>query len=140
MTDANLNERISGGAALSRSLPAWRAAADDTNAVEEIDADTLLIRLAAWKTFAVDVRDTNGSSGPRIPEALSISLSELPTSLRGLPLQTSLSLVGETDAQSSRAASILLELGYRNLAILKGGFTNYMERGLPIVPYSSCKG
>lgn len=100
--------------------------------IEEIDADTLAIRLAAWKTVALDVRDRNTISAGRIPEAILIPLSQLTTSINGLPLETSLSLICETGAESSLAASILWSLGYRKLAILKGGFESYVRQGLPV--------
>jgi rhodanese-related sulfurtransferase len=100
--------------------------------IEEIDADTLIIRMAAWKTVTVDVRDRSVFPGARIPEALSIPLSELAASIRGLPLETSVSLVCETGVDCSLGASILWKLGYRKLAILRGGFANNLQLGLPV--------
>lgn len=100
--------------------------------IEHIDADTLAIRIAAWKTVVVDVRDAISFHAARIPEAILIPLEELTSALRGLPLETSLSLVCESGEQSNRAATLLWDTGYRNIAVLQGGFASYVERGLPV--------
>jgi rhodanese-related sulfurtransferase len=101
--------------------------------IEDIDPDTLAVRMAAWKTVVLDVREISGRPTARIPEAILIPLRELKVSLVGLPLETRVSLVCETGEQSRVAAAILAELGYRNIAVLRGGLTGYVERGLPVV-------
>jgi rhodanese-related sulfurtransferase len=100
--------------------------------IENIDADTLAVRLAAWKTLVVDVRDATEFRAARIPEAIQIPLHELTLGLRGLPLGTSLSLVCQTGEQAILAARLLWELGYRKLAVLTDGFAGYVQRGLPV--------
>lgn len=100
--------------------------------VEDIDPDTLAVRVAAWKTLVVDVRDANAFRAARIPEAILIPFEELATALRGLPIETSLSIVCETGEQSRIAGNLLWDLGYRNVAVLKGGFVSYLQRGLPV--------
>ncbi|MBV9405743.1 MAG: rhodanese-like domain-containing protein [Acidobacteriaceae bacterium] len=100
--------------------------------IEHIDADTLAVRIAAWKTLVLDVRDANASQSGRIPEALRIPISELARGVRGLPLETCLTVVCDTGEQASAAAVTLWDCGYRNIAVLKGGFSSYLERGLPV--------
>jgi rhodanese-related sulfurtransferase len=100
--------------------------------IEHIDADTLAVRMAAWKTVVVDVRGANALQAGRIPEAILIPENELSTCLRGLPLETSLTLVCETGAQATLAAGALWDYGFRKIAVLKGGFAGYSERGCPV--------
>jgi rhodanese-related sulfurtransferase len=100
--------------------------------IEDIDADTLAIRIAAWKTVVLDLREENAFRAARVPEALLIPINELATALHGLPFETSLSIVGETCEQCRLAADSLWNLGYRHIAVLKGGFANYVQRGLPV--------
>jgi rhodanese-related sulfurtransferase len=101
--------------------------------IEDIDPDILAVRMAAWKTVVLDVRDATSVPITRIPDAISIPLRDLRISLDGLPLETRLSLVCDTGEQSRVAAAILMELGYRNISVLRGGLTSYVERGLPVV-------
>ncbi len=115
--------------------PEWPTGSDpmrSLHVIEHIDADTLAIRIAAWKTVVVDVRDAHAFQAARIPEAILVPLEELVTALRGLPLETCLSLVCETGKQSDAAAVMLSDCGYRNIAVLTGGFANYVQRGLPV--------
>src|SRR5437868_3212232 len=100
--------------------------------IEDIDPDTLAVRVAAWKTVVMDLRDENAFRAGRIPDAILIPADELATALRGLPLGTSLSIIGETCEQSRTAADFLWDLGYRHIAILTGGFASYVQRGLPV--------
>ncbi len=90
--------------------------------IEHIDADTLAVRIAAWKTLVIDVRGAHALQAGRIPEAILIPQNELSTSLRGLPLETSLTLLCETAEQSALAALALWNYGFHKIAVLKGGF------------------
>lgn len=100
--------------------------------IEQITADTLAVRLAAWKTIVADIRDPAAFRRAHIPDAIRIPLNDLTGALAGLPLQTSLSVVCEVGALCSFAASLLWNAGYRQLAIVKGGFAAYVEHGLPL--------
>lgn len=100
--------------------------------IEHIDADTLAVRVAAWKTIVIDVREAGAFQAGRIPEAILVPFDELEAALRGLPIETSLSLVCETGEQASAAALKLWDSGYHNIAVLKGGFASYVDRGLPV--------
>lgn len=112
--------------------------------IEQIDADTLAVRIAAWKTVVIDVRDALAFHTARIPEAIFMPLNELASALQGLPMETSLSIVCETGENAKIAAKLLWDEGYRNLAVLKGGFASYLEQGLPVsaqkrVDHNSCR-
>lgn len=100
--------------------------------IEHIDADTLAIRIAGWKTVVLDVRAANAVETGGIPEAIRIPVDELATGVRGLPLETCLSIVCDIEEQASVAALKLWDCGYRKIAVLKGGFASYIERRLPL--------
>jgi rhodanese-related sulfurtransferase len=108
------------------------AAAFKNLKVEDIDADTLAIRIAGWKTLVLDLRHESAFRAGRIPEAILIPRNELATALQGLPFETSLSLICDTWEQSRSVAGLLWDMGYRNIAVLRGGFATYIERGLPV--------
>ena len=117
----------------SESLDLWRKNNGPLGAIEQIEPETLAIRLAGWKTILLDVRDSAAFESAHIAEALSIPLACLTSSLQGLPLETPISIICNTGNKSSLAASLLWNLNYRNLAIVRGGFQNYIERSLAIV-------
>lgn len=110
----------------------WRAMHGAAGTIEQITADTLAVRLAAWKTVVADFRDAAAFRRAHIPDAIRIPLNDLTGALAGLPLETSLSLVSEIGTLCSFAASLLWNAGYRQLAIVKGGFEAYVEHGLPL--------
>ena len=100
--------------------------------IEDIDADTLAVRIAGWQTLVLDLREENAFRAARIPDAILIPRNELATALQGLPVGTSLSLICETWEQSRSAAELLWDMGYHRIAVLRGGFATYLERGLPL--------
>ena len=100
---------------------------------EELDPDALAVRMAAWKTVVLDVRSAHSFAAGHVPDALHISLDILRDSIAGLPAETSLSLVCDSGERAGFAASLLGRIGYANVAIVRGGFRAYAERGLPVV-------
>jgi hydroxyacylglutathione hydrolase len=116
----------------SSAIRHWRETLGNTAMIEYIGPDTLAVRLAAWKTVVADFREAAEFRRAHIPEAIRIPIDDLPGALSGLPLQTSLSLVCEVGVRCSFAASLLWRAGYRELAIVKGGFRAYIEHGLPL--------
>ena len=58
----------------SRALEDWTAANGATGTIEHITADTLAVRLAAWKTVVADLRDAAAFRRAHIPEAIRIPL------------------------------------------------------------------
>ena len=119
----------------SKGVDEWREMHGTPGTIEHITADTLAVRLAAWKTIVADIRDPAAFRAGHIPEAILLPLNDLTGSLAGLPRQTSLSLVCETGALCTFAASLLWKARYRELAIVKGGLVAYVEQGLPLARY-----
>ena len=121
-----------GGWFPGKAVEDWRAARGAAGTIEHITPDTLAIRLAAWKTVVADLRDAAAFRRAHIPDAVRIPLNNLTGALAGLPVETSLSLVCEIGTLCSFAGSLLWNAGYRQLAIVKGGFAAYVEHGLPL--------
>ncbi|HEX3683741.1 MAG TPA: rhodanese-like domain-containing protein [Bryobacteraceae bacterium] len=115
-----------------KAVQDWRAMRGAAGTIEHITADTLAVRLAAWKTVVADIRDAAAFRRAHIPDAVRIPLSDLTGALAGLPFETSLSLVCEIGTLCSFAGSLLWNAGYQQLAIVKGGFAAYVEHGLPL--------
>jgi rhodanese-related sulfurtransferase len=96
-----------------------------------VEPDTLAVRVAAWKTLVVDTRSPAAFERARIREALHIPPDNLTSSLTGLPAETVLCVVCESGNRASFVASVVWNLGFRNVSFLKGGFTAYLESRLP---------
>lgn len=114
----------------------WGRRRGGLGSLEELEPDRVAIRVAAWKTVVLDVRDRQSFAAGHIPDALHISLPTLRGSIAGLPQETSLSVVCEAGDRAGFAASLLWKMGFTNLAILRGGFKAYAERGLPVARHS----
>lgn len=114
-------------------LREWQSTEGALCTIEELDAQRLAVRLAAWKTVVLDLRDRAAFRLAHMPEALNLSLENLRSSIAGLPHETAVAVVCETGESSSFAASLLWNLNYRKLAILSGGFRSYLESGMPLI-------
>jgi hydroxyacylglutathione hydrolase len=114
-------------------LQEWQTGGGPLGTIEELEAEPLAVRVAAWKTIVVDLREPHAFRLAHIPEALNLPLKNFRFSVAGLPHQTSLTVVCETGDRSSFAASLLWNMNYHNVAILRGGFRRYLEAGLPVI-------
>ena len=84
----------------------------------------------------IDTRDRAAFADARIPESLCIPLDSLAGELAGLPAETALCTVCETGSRASFAASLIWNLGFRNVAFLLGGVAAYREHRLPLTQSS----
>ena len=100
--------------------------------LEALAADRLAVRVAGWKTLVIDTRGRAAFATARIPESLCIPLDNLASELAGLPAGTALCAVCETGSRASFAASLIWNLGFRNVSFLRGGFAVYRELRLPL--------
>lgn len=121
-----------GGAWGPAGMEEWRKRYGDLGSLEIVEAGTLAVRVSAWKTVVIDTRARAAFERARIREALHIPADTLTGSLTGLPAETALCVVCETGKRATFAASVVWNLGYRNVAILKGGFAAYLESHLPL--------
>lgn len=111
----------------------WRRREGETPSIELIRPDTLAVRVAAWKTTVMDLRDVEAFQRAHIRDAIRVPLEDLRSALAGLPHATPLSLICESGAKCSFAASLMWAGGFRNLAIVAGGFEAYVQHRLPLV-------
>lgn len=110
----------------------WRKRYGDLGFLEMVEPDTLAVRVSAWKTLVVDTRSPAAFERARIREALHILPDNLTGSLAGLPPETVLCVVCESGKRASFVASVVWNLGFRNVSFLKGGFAAYIESRLPL--------
>lgn len=111
----------------------WRRAHGYTPSLEHIGPDTLAVRVSAWKTTVIDLRDSESFRRAHIRDSIRVPLEDLTGALTGLPHSTSLSILCETGERCSFAASLLWKGGYRKIAIVAGGFQAYLQDGLPLI-------
>lgn len=111
----------------------WRRTKGPVPSIEYISPETLAVRVAAWKTTVADLRSEKAFRHSHIPDAIRVPIGSLVAALIGLPVATSLSLICESGKICSIAASLLWNAGYRNLAIVAGGFEAYLHHKLPLV-------
>jgi hydroxyacylglutathione hydrolase len=114
-------------------LREWRRNRGELASFEDLEPHSLVTRMAASKTLVLDVRDPNLCTVLQLQDTLHAPVEKLRWSVGGLPRQTSLCLVCETGDRASFAASLLWRLGYRKLAILRGGIRAYAGCGLPTI-------
>jgi rhodanese-related sulfurtransferase len=115
----------------------WRKRRGVLGSIELLEADTLAVRVWAWKTVVVDTRGRAAFAQARIPESLCIPLDSLTGAFAGLPPETALCAVCDTGTRASFAASLIWRLGFRNVSFLRGGFAVYRERRLPLAKSGS---
>jgi hydroxyacylglutathione hydrolase len=120
-----------GGVCGPNVIEDWRRRYGDLGSLEMVEADTLAVRVSAWKTLVVDTRSRAAFERARIREALHIPPDNLTDSLAGLPPDTVLCVVCESGKRASFVASVVWNLGFRNVSFLKGGFAAYLESRLP---------
>jgi len=101
------------------ALEEWRKAIVQMGQLEAISADTLTIRLAAWNTIVLDIEET-GAARTSDPAALRFRLKDLPLSLDGLPVETSICVTAASLGVSSFAASLMWNFGFHKISYLLG--------------------
>jgi uncharacterized membrane protein YdjX (TVP38/TMEM64 family)/rhodanese-related sulfurtransferase len=106
--------------------------------VRWIDAGELAGRLDGENAMTViDVRGPGEFTGPlgHIPGARSLPLDELARRIEeiGSLTERPVVLVCHTDKRSARAAALLGDAGFREVAVLRGGMVRWTEAGLPVV-------
>jgi rhodanese-related sulfurtransferase len=102
------------------ALEEWRTLRSELGTIEAINRDALAIRLAAWSTVAIEVRDNGEVVAGAPAESLVFDLAELRTSLDGMPTDTSLCVICRTAELGCLAASLLWNFGFHKTAYLAG--------------------
>jgi glyoxylase-like metal-dependent hydrolase (beta-lactamase superfamily II)/rhodanese-related sulfurtransferase len=113
-----------GTAALEWAMPAAAARAP------EIECEAL--RSASPEPVIVDIREPEEYAYSHVAGAISLPQAELATRLETIPRDRSVVLVCHSGMRSYRAAQFLLQVGYRDVASLKGGSAAWQAAGLPM--------
>ncbi len=82
--------------------------------------------------FLLDIRGEEVSQVGVIKKAVKIPLDDLHGQYEQLPADKSIIIIDHAEKQSPICARFLYKMGYRDLAILKGGMINWVQAGLPL--------
>jgi rhodanese-related sulfurtransferase len=82
----------------------------------------------------VDVREPDDAADTQVDvkKVVTLPFSELDRRLNELPANRRVVLVSRRGLTSARAARLLLEQGYEDVATLEGGLEAWVEEGLPV--------
>jgi molybdopterin/thiamine biosynthesis adenylyltransferase len=108
------------------------AAANQTPAREIDPADALLHQRA--DALLIDVRDANEHEAGMPAGAIALPRADIPARIREIatdPAREILTICA-TGRRSQLAAETLRELGYANVASVRGGFKSWQAEGLPV--------
>ena len=101
--------------------------------VREVDPQEALQRQRAG-ALVVDVREPHEWARGHVKGAEHISLDDLPVRLRDgvLPREGEILFICASGNRSLNAAALAAETGYRNVASVAGGTSEWAQLGLPI--------
>jgi len=108
---------------LAGGMGAWEAAGLPVERVRTITPSALRQRMRAGDAPVVlDVREDDEWAQGHLPGAVHVANGELPTADLGLPPDREVVVHCNTFNRSTSGLSVLARRGYRNLALLDGGF------------------
>jgi rhodanese-related sulfurtransferase len=99
----------------------------------EIDAQSLALRLEASKLLLIDVRNDDEVARGIIADALHIKLVDLPAKLDQLPTAETIVFYCHSGVRSAHAADFAASKGLKNVYNLTGGIIAWGKAGLPFV-------
>ncbi len=80
----------------------------------------------------LDIRGEEVSQVGEIHQAIKIPLDDLDRFYQKLPKDKAIIIIDHAEKQSPICSRFLYKMGYRDLAILKGGMINWVRVGLPV--------
>jgi rhodanese-related sulfurtransferase len=83
--------------------------------------------------FILDVRQPEEWEQGHIPGSTLIPLGELPGRLGEVPQDKEIVVVCRSGNRSTKGRDILLDAGYKQVASMAGGVTQWQRKGLPVV-------
>jgi rhodanese-related sulfurtransferase len=98
--------------------------------VQEIDVDTLEIRSSG--TTLLDVREPEEYEHGHVPGAINLPQADLASRLDELPHDRSLTLICRSGARALRAAQFLRQMGFEQVANLRGGTEAWRAASKPM--------
>lgn len=94
--------------------------------------EPLMVYKSMDSSVLLDIRGEEVSQVGEITRAIKIPLDDLDRQYDQLPRDKSIIIIDHAEKQSPICARFLHKMGYRDLAILKGGMINWVRAGLPI--------
>jgi rhodanese-related sulfurtransferase len=115
---------LSGGGLVWQSMEGRGTTVSSLQATQLINQD---------KAVVMDVRPANEFAQGHVPGAMNVPLSELPLKIGQLNKYQSKTviLVCASGMQSRKARSQLKKIGFNEVYVLNGGFTEWQSQGLP---------
>jgi glyoxylase-like metal-dependent hydrolase (beta-lactamase superfamily II)/rhodanese-related sulfurtransferase len=99
-------------------------------AVEELSVEAVAGRVAS--SLVLDVREPQEHARGHIPGALNIPQADLASRLSDIPRGRPIIVVCEVGQRSLRAAQFLKQVGFTDIASLKGGTSAWQKAGRPV--------
>lgn len=94
--------------------------------------DPLTVYKKMDSAVLLDIRGEEVSQVGEIKRAMKIPLDDLDRHYQQLPKDRTIIIIDHAEKQSPICRRYLYKMGYRDLAILKGGMINWVRAGLPI--------
>ena len=115
------------------TLESWEHAGRLLECVAQMSTAELAARIATDDVTIVDVRSDAEWDHGHLPGALHIPLGSLGSRVAELPRQRPIVVQCQSGDRSSIAASVLLDVGRRDVFNLRGGLNGWLSEGRPIL-------
>ncbi len=121
---------------LDGGMNAWRAAGFPTSHFEAIDVDELYRR---WqrsqqgqeRLAVLDVRDATEWGSGHVPGSQHIHIGDLMQHLHEVPRDVPVATICRSGHRAEMAASIVVAMGLKTIAVQRGGVPDWLAKGLP---------
>ena len=126
---------VAGGGVVAGGFEAWRAAGRPIESGESLDLDALASQLSAGgpdAPFVIDVRQPSEFEAGHVPGSLHIGTGDLPEMLDRLPRDRQIATICASGYRSSVAASMLRAAGFKRVATVGGGTSDWAAHGYPL--------
>jgi hydroxyacylglutathione hydrolase len=117
----------------STVLEEWAGAGGVLGVVAKLDATALAPRLARNEVTLIDVRNRTEWEAGHLPGALHIPVGYLAERLGEIPRDKPVIVQCQSGARSAIAASVLQQLGVRDVTDLVGGFSAWQAAGHEVI-------
>jgi glyoxylase-like metal-dependent hydrolase (beta-lactamase superfamily II)/rhodanese-related sulfurtransferase len=98
--------------------------------VEELSVEAVAARAAA--SLVLDVREPQEYARGHIPGAVNVAQADLASRLADIPRERGIIVVCQVGQRSLRAAQFLKQVGFADIASLKGGTAAWQKAGRPV--------
>ena len=102
--------------------------------IPELLPQQALAQVQAGQALLIDVREAHeiAAQAYGVKEQIQIPLASLESRMAELPKDKALILACRSGVRSHRAAAVLMQHGYTEVANLSGGIINWQANGMPV--------